>query len=214
MTTPEQTRRLERFYPTAPSKYAELRQTLEAHCREHGPTCRLASVPSWIGPLFEFLNQFVMGMESLEIGGSLGYGAALLADAGGPHVRVETIESDPSHATLARQLLARHNLAEKVTVREGIESEVVAALPGPYDLILLNCSWEQYPACLPYFQRLIASGGLLVTANLNDYFEQPSAENNQRASLERYLDELCAHPAFKTIILPGEWVALSVRVTL
>lgn len=76
-----------------------------AHCDVH---------PS--GPLsmrLLFILVRTCGAEHvLEIGCGLGYSAAWLAEAVGPHGQVETIERDPFHVTLAREMLKEAGLDE------------------------------------------------------------------------------------------------------
>ena len=67
---------------------------------------------------------------------SVGYSAALMADAGGPGCEVDTVESDPVPADMAESELAKPGLAEKARVLRGDAKDVLRRLPGPYEAVL------------------------------------------------------------------------------
>ncbi|MHB1941052.1 MAG: peptide chain release factor N(5)-glutamine methyltransferase [Candidatus Dormibacteria bacterium] len=62
-------------------------------------------------------------------------GIALAANL--PRLRCDLVELDPGAAAVARQNIARHNLGERVSIREGSWAEPLDGL-GPYQLLVSN----------------------------------------------------------------------------
>jgi protein-L-isoaspartate(D-aspartate) O-methyltransferase len=94
------------------------------------------------------------GDRMLEIGCGTGYSVALAARLA---LRVVGVESVPSHARRARELLAEL----KVANAEIVEGPLVAGAParGPFDVILVTGSVAAVPAALT---SQLADGGRLV----------------------------------------------------
>ena len=105
------------------------------------------------------------GGRVLEIGTALGYSALCLSLGAGS---VETVEAEPEHAALARELIARHRRPDSapIEVLEGSDLEVVAGLPaGAYDLVFYDAAVPG-PEHLAAFDRVLAPAGAVVTSNL------------------------------------------------
>lgn len=103
----------------------------------------------------------------LELGTGLGYTACLLALAS-PQGRVDTLEGDATHATLARQQIAAAGLQQRVRLHEGSFSLTLPALellPGQLDLVFFDGNMPAF-VLVQHFHTLLAPGGLLVCANL------------------------------------------------
>ncbi len=99
----------------------------------------------------------------VELGTALGYTAVWLAH-GAPAARVDTLERDPEHVSLARKAIANAGFDSRITVHEGEFSAVLPTLSPGYDLAF----FDGYAPALPELeglQRLLRPGGLLVSAN-------------------------------------------------
>ncbi len=88
--------------------------------------------------------------RALEIGTSNGYSTIWLA----AHVEhVTSIDRDPTKHALARTNLARAGLADRVELLTGDGTQIVAGLPGPFDLVLFDadrwCAPRQLELLLP-----------------------------------------------------------------
>lgn len=107
------------------------------------------------------------GDHVLEIGGGMGYLAALLAELVGPEGRVDTVELDPALASEARRRLASWSPAGRVIVHAGDGSE---GLPeaAPFDRIIVSCQTKEIHDS---WREQLAVGGRIV-APVGDAFEQ------------------------------------------
>lgn len=121
----------------------DLYDQTHAHRREHnggdgeGP-CTAWPSPPYRAPIWRIVADIVGTKRFLEVGTALGYCAALMADAGGPDCRVDTIEADPSHADIAEAELSKCGLGDRVRVLRGDQADVLASLDGPYDIVFLD----------------------------------------------------------------------------
>jgi predicted O-methyltransferase YrrM len=98
----------------------------------------------------------------LEVGCGLGYTAALMADAGGPEARVDTIESDPLHADLAEAELSRRGLAGRVRVLRGDENDIIPTLTRTYDVVFMD-GGRREGEDWPELKRLTRQGGVRIS---------------------------------------------------
>lgn len=192
--------------------HSDLYEKSNAHREEHGESCGVHPSSLEDAPLWPALAASLGARRFLEVGCGLGYTAALMAEAGGPESRVDTIEGSDLHADLAEAELAERGLGDRVHVIRGEARDVLAGLTGPYDVIFLDADWEEFPDWVDHLARLTRVGGVLVSANLFPLFEEWAAELPHKAEVQEYLTKLVAEARFRTYVIPGKWHALSYRV--
>jgi len=131
----------------------------------------------------------------LEVGSSYGYSTHWLADGaravGG---RVISLELQAPKTEYARARLQRTGLAEFVEFRIGDALESLAALPGPFDLVLIDLWKDLY---VPVFERLhakLAPGAIVVADNM---LYPPAA----RADAEAYRARVRAAAGMSSVLL-------------
>ncbi|MEV5493694.1 class I SAM-dependent methyltransferase [Streptomyces bobili] len=101
--------------------------------------------------------------SAVEIGTSLGYSAACLANTG---ILVQTVDRDPVHIELAQRHLNERGLASRVNCMTGEAVEVLADLPaGEADLAFFD-GMEVSVAAIEVLARTLRPGGLLVVSNM------------------------------------------------
>jgi predicted O-methyltransferase YrrM len=183
-----------------------------AHREEHGEGCTVYPSDPADAPIWPLLTRMVDARRFLEVGCGLGYTAALMAEAGGPSCRVDTIEALPEHADLAEAELSERGLGDRVQVLRGEARDILPGLRQTYDIIFVDAEWNEYPQFLPYFLRLTRPGGLLVSANLFPLFEEWARDMPHKEAVQEYLTLLVRESGFLTHIIPGKWHALSLRV--
>ena len=143
-----------------PDRFAEVREEALAHGAEHG--CGTAP-PTFLR--VRELAVLVRAMHAsyvLELGTGLGYGGLHIVDAFGRTGRLDTVERDPAHAKLAEANFRRFAFDERVRVHCGRAAEVVSALNGPYDLIVLDDDSVGYLALYEDLLRLVRTGGSII----------------------------------------------------
>jgi predicted O-methyltransferase YrrM len=124
-----------------------------------------------VGPLVgELLYILVAATRSehvLELGTATGYSAIHMARAlRSPGARLVTLENDPFMAARAQSNINRADLADKVEIVTADARKHLATMAGRFDFAFLDIEKEFYVDVLPYCQRLIKPGGLLVADNV------------------------------------------------
>jgi len=135
------------------------------------------------GSLMNLLVKESGARRILEVGSSFGYSTTWLAEAaravGG---KVISLELRAAKVEYARAQLARAALESYVEFRIGDALASLAALPGPFDFVLIDLWKDLY---VPVFERLLpklAAGALIVADNM---LEPESAREHARAYRER-----------------------------
>jgi SAM-dependent methyltransferase len=131
---------LERPFGDTIDLHHDLYELTHMHRREHncgeddGP-CSAWPSPPYLAPVWRMIADRVAATRFLEVGTGLGYTAALMADAGGPRSRVDTIEIDPDHADLAEAELGKRGLSGKIRIIRGDAKDILQSLDEPYDVV-------------------------------------------------------------------------------
>ena len=221
MTDIDTTAILRDIYGARLDLHLDLNRRSDEHRLEHNDVgrddsgtgdCDVYPSSPGLGPLWPFLAAALGARRFLEVGCGLGYTAALMAEAGGPDGRVDTIEGVEEHADLAEAELASRGLSGRVTVLRGRALDVLPTLRETYDVIFLDGDWSEYPDMLPDLARLTRIGGLLVSDNLFSLFSNWAQGMGGGDAVKRYLTDLVADPRFVTHIFQGNWEAWSYRV--
>ncbi len=147
-----------------PDRYADVAAQYEPHRDNH----RCTVFPPTPLSARE-IGVFVRAMHAsyvLELGTGLGYGGLHVAASFGATGRLDTIEIDPTHAAIAAENFRRFALEERVRLNQGAAHEVISALSGPYDLVVMDCDWADYPPLYEDIVRLVRTGGSIILANV------------------------------------------------
>jgi predicted O-methyltransferase YrrM len=141
--------------------FAEVRQATNQHRARHG--CN--AYPYKNGPLLGALAAAVQARRIVELGTALGYTALSLAQ-GAPNSVIDTVERDPQHVELARAKIAAVGFDHRITVHEGDFVAVLPTLDPGYDVGFFD-GGTPVPGLHAALRKLLRTGGLLITANLN-----------------------------------------------
>ena len=145
--------------PTDP--FADVRKATDAHRARH----RCHAYPYRRGPLLGALAAAVRAQRILELGTALGYTSLCFAQ-GAPDATIDTIERDPEHVELARKNIAAARLDHRIAVHQGDFAAILPKLDPGYDVAFFD-GHTPVPALHLTLGRLLRTGGLLITANLN-----------------------------------------------
>jgi predicted O-methyltransferase YrrM len=141
--------------------FAKVHDATLKHRAKHG----CGAWPYDNGPLLSALAAAADARRILELGCALGYTALSFAH-GAPKARIDTIERDPEHVRLAREHIAAASLARRITVHEGDFAKVLPTLEPGYDVAFFD-GHTPVPELHKALRKLLKTGGLLITANLN-----------------------------------------------
>ncbi len=128
------------------------------------------SVSPTQGKLLEILARILGAKRILEIGTLGGYSTIWLARALPPAGRLVTIESDATHADVARANIARAGFAENVDVRVGLALDTLPQIAadggGPFDLIFIDADKPSIPEYFAWALKLSRAGSLIIIDNV------------------------------------------------
>lgn len=156
----------------------------------------------------------------LEVGTAVGFSAIYMSRYLPKEGHITTIEKWEPRIAQAKANLKRAGVEERITLLEGDAADILKALSGTYDLILMDAAKGQYIHFLPDVVRLLERGGVLISDNvlqdgevLCSRYVVTRRNRTIHSRMREYLYALKHHAELDTSILPlGDGVALSVRL--
>jgi predicted O-methyltransferase YrrM len=141
--------------------FARIRAETDRHRAAHG----CGAYPFENGLLLSIIAAAAGPARLLELGTALGYTAlSLLRHL--PAAKLDTVERDREHVRLARETIAAEGFAGRIAVHEGAFGEVLPGLDPGYGLAFFD-GYAPSLADMDAFERLVAPGGVLLSANVN-----------------------------------------------
>lgn len=156
------------------------------------------------GTLLNLLAREAGARRILEVGSSFGYSTVWLAEAArAVHGKVISLELKREKTEYATAQLARAGLADFVEFRVGDALESLAALAGPFDLVLIDLWKNLYVPVFELLHPKLAPGALVVADNM---IEPASARPHAQA----YRHAVQAARDMTSVLLPvGNGIELS-----
>lgn len=190
---------LEAHY-TAPD--AVLEQVLRASDAAGLPPIAVSAVQ---GRLLGLMVEIQGARNVLELGTLGGYSSICMARALPPDGRLITLEYDPQHAAVAQANivqagLAHAGLAERIEIRIGPALDTLPRLlaegRGPFDLIFLDATKEEYPEYFDWSLKLARPGTVIIADNIVRAGEviNASTENVMAQGARRFHDKVARDP--------------------
>jgi predicted O-methyltransferase YrrM len=139
-----------------------LLRELRADIERRGPVIQISAET---GRLIALLVRAVAAERVLEVGTLFGYSGVWIARELPPSGRLDTIEIEPMHADVAEEWFARAGVADRVTVHRGAGVDVLATLPGPYDVAFIDADKDNYPQYTRLALERMRPGGILIADN-------------------------------------------------
>lgn len=182
---------------------------------EHEGTARdFPIIGPLVGRLCALLARAVGARRVFEMGSGFGYSTAWFADAVGPEGRVVHTDGDPDLSREARDWLGRMGVADRVDFRVGDALDLVAAEPGPFDVVFIDVDKDAYPRAWDLACERVRVGGLVVTDNTlwSGRVADPAQTDDWTEAVREYLRRAQGDGRFVTSVLPlRDGVAVSLR---
>ena len=147
-----------------------------------------------VGELLFILARIVSAEKILELGTATGYSAIFLASAiENSKGSLVTLENDPTMAAQAMENIRRAGLDKLIKIKVGDALEKMAEIKDSFDMIFMDIEKEDYIKALPFCEKLLKVGGLLVADNVGfkdaDFFNQSifMSDNWRSVSLFTFL---------------------------
>jgi predicted O-methyltransferase YrrM len=156
------------------------------------------------GALLNSLVRALKPSRILELGTSNGYSTLWLAEAARVvGARVITIDQLAHKQAYARAALDKAGVAGAVEFLNGDALDLLKALPGPFDFVLLDIWKDLYGPCLDLFYPKLAPGAMIAADNMI----YPASHHAEAAAYRRAVR---AKPQMQSLLLPlGQGIELS-----
>lgn len=182
---------------------------LTADLQVRGPMIQIAPEQ---GALLGLLVALTRSRSVLEIGTLFGYSAIWMARALPASGRLDTIELSDVHADAAQSWFERAGVADRITVHRGAALDVLARLPGPYDLVFIDAVKSEYPAYLDLVLERVKPGSLIVVDNTlwRGRVADPAVDDSDVAGVREFNSRVATHPGLRSTLIPvGDGLTVS-----
>jgi predicted O-methyltransferase YrrM len=140
----------------------DLLREVRADIEQRGPAIQVSAEA---GRLLALLVRAAGAARVLEVGTLFGYSGIWMARELAPGGHMDTIEINPMHADAAEHWFERAGLAGSVTVHRGGGLDVLATLPGPYDVSFIDADKASYPEYIRLSLEKLRPGGIVIADN-------------------------------------------------
>lgn len=156
----------------------------------------------------------------LEIGTATGFSASLISRYLAEDGRITTIDRYDIMLNSAKKTFGFMGIEDKVTVLEGDAAEILPTLTGKYDFIFLDAAKGQYIYFLPYIEKLLDVGGILIADDIfqggnisQSRYEIPRRQRTIHSRMRAFLWEICHSDVFETALIPiGDGIAFCHKI--
>ena len=140
----------------------DLLREVRADIEQRGPTIQVSAEA---GRLLALLVRAAGAKRVLEVGTLFGYSGIWMARELPADGHMDTIEIEQMHAEAAEHWFGRAGLADRVTVHRGAGLDVLATLPGPYDVAFIDADKRTYPDYVRLSLERLRPGGIVIADN-------------------------------------------------
>jgi len=153
------------------------------------------------GRLLEMVTMMLQARRAVEIGTLTGYSAIRIARGLASGGLLWTLERDPAHAAVARQMIREAGLADRVDVIEGDARVELPTLEkvGPFDLVFLDADKGRYDEYGRWAHKHLRRGGVLLADNAY-FFGRLMEDDPDAAAMRRFHRETAE--SFRTVCIP------------
>ena len=149
------------------SQFVPDRDPLLLELEEEARRSSIPIVGPVVGELLFILVRATAARTILELGTANGYSTIFLARAcKNSNGRVVTLEHDSAMAEQALNNFKTAGLEKHIEIRIGDAMQEISKMATPFDFIFMDIEKKDYGRALPYFQKLLKKGGLLVVDNV------------------------------------------------
>jgi predicted O-methyltransferase YrrM len=130
------------------------------------PGQEMLAVTADTGMFFSILLKSIKARRVLEVGTSVGFSTLWLADAVGRTGRIVTIEMDPMKIEKAKKNFRQAGVEKIIQVKQGVALNVLRALKGRFDFVLLDADKENIMKYFDLVLPLVRKGGIIAADNM------------------------------------------------
>lgn len=176
---------------------------------------RFPIVGPLVGRTLSLLARAIEARTVFECGSGFGYSALWFASALPADGRIVLTDGSAENCAAARGYLERAGVRAQTEIRQGDALEILAATPGPFDIVFCDIDKRDYPRVYPLLQDWLATGGLFLCDNMLWFGKVAGPDRDPDTAGVRELTRLLyADPRLQTTILPlRDGVAVSLKLS-
>jgi caffeoyl-CoA O-methyltransferase len=140
----------------------DLLREVRADTARRGPSIQVSAEA---GRLLALFVRALGATRVLEVGTLFGYSGIWMARELPADGRLDTIEIEQLHADAAEHWFGRAGLSDRVVVHRGAGVDVMATLPGPYDIAFIDANKDDYPHYTRLALERLRPGGMMIADN-------------------------------------------------
>jgi predicted O-methyltransferase YrrM len=199
------------FLPQTIRDYAEAKTSPETAALQelNRRTKEEVSIPQMLsghlqGRFLSMVSQMVRPKTILDIGTFTGYSALCLAEGLVEGGKVITLEQNQELEGFIREHIGKAGLSERIDLRIGNAKEIIASLPGPFDLVFIDADKEGY---LDYYNQVLpklSAHGQIVVDNVlwSGKVIDDTAQDSETNALREFNDYVANDPRTIQVLLP------------
>jgi predicted O-methyltransferase YrrM len=194
---------LENEFPEPNSLFAEAKRKSQEINKEY---MRLSAQE---GRMIGVLAGSIQCKKAVEIGTLTGYSALWILWGMASGGQLWTMEKDPTHAGIARDILGRAKFSAKAEVVEGDAEEKLLQMnsKGPFDFVFIDGNKSAYPFYLEWTLKNLRPGGMIIADNVflsgSVYgVSTPEYSEKQAQGLREFNKLLADDTKFRSMIFP------------
>ncbi len=188
----------------------DLLREVRADIAERGPQIQVSAEA---GHLLAVLVRAAGAKRVLEVGTLFGYSGIWMARELPEDGQLDTIEIEKLHADAAEHWFERAGLADRVTVHRGAGVDVLARLPGPYDVAFIDADKETYPEYARLALERLRPGGIVIADNaIRRGGIVEAGVSRDMDGIRAMHDQLAGDPSLASTTVPvGDGLAIAVK---
>ena len=213
----------ERVESYVASKY----KALDDETKSLRDECELANFPLILRDTELFLRVYLKALgpgRILEIGTAYGYSAIFFSKLL-PESKIITIEKVIASAEIAKENIAKYDLADKIELKLGDADEVLSEMidskcfedpDDKFDFVFIDAAKSHYAEYLDKSVKLCKKGSVIICDNVlmhgmtsDDSFDETGRHKTSIKKMREFLDDISSDPRFDTaLISTGDGLAI------
>ena len=175
----------------------------------------VVAIVSTRGRFLELVARMRAPRRVLEVGSGVGYSALWLTKGMRRNGHLDAIEIDPTTAEELAAVLQKAGLKRRVRILVGPALRTLRKLKGPYEIVFIDASKEEYPQYLQYAMKLTKPGAIILADNMlwSGATFLRGVRKHGTTGIVEYTKRIFSDPRLSSLIVPlGDGIAISVRI--
>jgi caffeoyl-CoA O-methyltransferase len=157
------------------------------------------------GAFLRMISQMMKPASILEIGTFTGYSAICLAQGLRPGGQLHTIEIDEELHEMSSRYFGEAGLVDQVVQHTGIAADIIAGLPGPFDLVFIDADKLNYGLYYDLVFDKVPIGGYIMADNVlydGEVVKPAAAQSKNARAIHAFNKKIKADKRIEHLLMP------------